>query len=136
MAYKPYPAIANMRQTKFYSNMAMLIMITGCQALTANSDLPALIVQPSDDSRVALQVTLSGLFGGYQVRLSDDALTESSMLSLELGSQKTLSRPSVKGRVLSKPYKFRLIKNGDNCTLVDLRDGTRHLLAYTTCIPE
>jgi len=125
-----------MRQKKLYSQMAMLIMVTGCQSPAANPDLPALIVQPDEDSRAALQATLSGLFGGYEVRLSNDALTRSSLLTLESGLQKTLSDPPVTGRILSEPYKFRLIKNGDYCTLIDLRDGTRHILADTTCIPE
>jgi len=114
----------------------MLILVTGCQSLTANPDLPALIVQPDEDSRAALQATLSGLFGGYQVNLSSDALTRSSLLTLESGLQKTLGDPPVTGRVLSEPYKFRLIKNGDYCTLVDLRDDTRHILPDTRCMPE
>jgi hypothetical protein len=125
-----------MRQKKLYSQMAMLIMVTGCQPPAANSDLPALIVQPDEDSRAALQATLSGLFGGYEVRLSNDALTRTSLLTLESGLPKTLGDPPVTGRVLSESYKFRLIKNGDYCTLIDLRDGTRHILADTRCILE
>ena len=125
-----------MWQKKLYSKIPMLIMVTSCQALTANPELPALIVQPNEDSRAALQATLSDLFGGYEVRLSDDALTRSSLLTLESGFQIKLSDPAATGRVVSDPYKFQLIKNGDNCTLIDLRDGTRHILANTTCIPE
>ena len=125
-----------MRQNRFYSKLPILIMVTSCQALTANPDLPALIVQPNENSRAALQATLSGLFGGYEVRLAEDALTRSSLLTLAPGFQKAPGNPPATGRVLAEPYKFRLIKNGDNCILVDLRDATRHILADTTCIPE
>lgn len=136
MAHKPNPPVINMGQKKRFAKIPMLVMITSCQALTAYPDLPALIVQPDQDSRAALQATLSGLFGGSEVRLADDALTRTSLLTLEPGFQKNLSDPPATGRVLSAPYRFQLIKNGDNCVLIDLRDATRHLLADTTCIPE
>lgn len=125
-----------MRPIKLYSKIPMLILVTSCQTLTANPDLPALIIQPNDDSRAALQATLSDIFGGYEIRLASDALTRSSLLTLETGVQKTFGDQPATGRILSEPYKFELIKNGDNCTLIDLRDGTRHVLADTTCIPE
>lgn len=136
MAYKPHRPVVNMRQNKLYSKIPVLIMVTSCQALTAYPDLAALIVQPDKDSRAALQATLSGLFGGSEIRLSDDALTRTSLLTLEPGFQKTLGDPPATGRVLSEPYRFQLVKNGDNCILIDLRDGTRHTLADTTCLPE
>ena len=104
--------------------------------MSANPDMPALIVQPDAASRTALQTTLSTVFGGYEVKLSDDALTRSSLLVLETGASKTIANPPLTGRVLSRPYQFRLIKNGDDCILVDLRDDTRHALANTTCMPE
>ncbi len=118
------------------SLVAPLILLAGCQGLSTNSDLPASIVEPNDASRAALQATVSGLFGGYKVRLADDALTQSSLLILELGSQKTLSNLPAKGRILTEPYRFRLVKNDDECALIDLRDGSRHVLADTTCVPE
>ena len=113
------------------SFVALLILLAGCQGLNKNSDLPALIVEPNDPSRAALQATVSGLFGGYKVRLADDAL-----LILELGPQKKLSNLPANGRILTAPYRFRLIKNDDECTLIDLRNGSRHVLADTTCVPE
>jgi hypothetical protein len=118
------------------SFVALLILLAGCQGLNKNSDLPALIVEPNDPSRAALQATVSGLFGGYKVRLADDALTQSSLLILELGPQKKLSNLPANGRILTAPYRFRLIKNDDECTLIDLRNGSRHVLADTTCVPE
>ena len=40
------------------------------------------------------------------------------------------------GRVLEAPIRFRLVKSGGECVLVDLRDESRHLLPDTTCVPE
>jgi hypothetical protein len=37
---------------------------------------------------------------------------------------------------MEEPIRFRLVKSGDDCVLVDLRDESRHLLPDTTCAPE
>ena len=115
---------------------ATLLVVASCQVVTAEPDLPALIIQPNGASRAALQVTLSQLFGGQIVKLSDEALTRSSLLTLEPGLQNINNSKIANGRVLSGPYKFRLVKNSDACILIDMRDGSRHALANTTCVPE
>jgi len=105
-------------------------------AVTAEPDLPAFIIQPNGASRGALQATLSKLFGGQIVKLSDEALTRSSLLTVEPGLQNIKHSKVANGRVLSGPYKFRLVKNRDACILIDMRDGSRHALANTSCVPE
>lgn len=118
------------------AKLAMLVLVAGCQSLTAGPGTPALIVEPDDDSRAALQATLSDIFGGSEIRLASDALTRSSLLTLDTGFRKVPGEQPASGRVLSAPFKFRLIKVEDDCILVDLRDGKRHLLANTDCVPE
>lgn len=113
-----------------------LLTSAGCRTVTAETDVPALIIQPNESSRAALNLTLSELFGGQIVKLSDDVFTRSSLLILETGLNDTLKTPAVSGRILSAPYKLHLVKNGDACILIDMRDGSRHLLVNTLCIPE
>ncbi len=119
-----------------YSYIAMLILLTGCQGLTASADLPALIVQPDEASRAALKHTLSELFGGKEITLADDALTHSSMLSLEINLRKQPGSQPALGRVVTKPFRFQLFKSKNGCFLVDLQDGRRYLLVDTNCVPE
>jgi hypothetical protein len=114
----------------------LLVMITGCRTLSGSPDQAALITQPDASSRAALQATLSDLFGGIEIRLADDALTRSSLLTLAVGAQSTLVEPAAGGRIVSEPYRFRLVLNGEDCILIDLRDDSRHRLADTTCMPE
>lgn len=118
------------------SALAMLALLTGCRSLGADPGLPAVIVQPDDSSRAALQATLSEIFGGSDVRLAGDALTRSSLLTLETGYRQIPGTRSATGRVVSAPFSFRLVKAGEDCMLIDLRDGKRHLLADTKCRPE
>jgi hypothetical protein len=125
-----------MRIQQFLQVSLLLMVITGCRTLAGAADMPALITDPDASSRAALQATLSGLFGGIKIRLADDALTRSSMLTLATGANSALVDPAASGRVVTEPYRFRLVRNGDDCILIDLRDNSRHLLANVTCKPE
>jgi hypothetical protein len=120
----------------FLLMVLLLIMISGCRTLSGADDVPARITQPDAGSRAALQATLSELYGGIKIRLADDALTRSSLLVLTTGANSALVEPAATGRIVSEPYRFRLVRQGDDCILIDLRDDSRHLLAHTTCTPE
>ena len=113
------------------------ILLCGCQTMNADSDLPAVIVDADDASRAALQSTVNSLFGGQDVMLADDALTTSSVLLLEHGPRGQMAGDSpATGRIVEEPLRLRLVKNGDDCVLIDPRDDSRHVLADTACAPE
>jgi len=116
--------------------MTVILLLSGCRTITANDDQPALIVEPSDASRAALRETLSSIFGGEEITLADDALTDSSILTLEISPSKLADSDAALGRVVGRPFSFQLIKNRHGCFLVDLRVAERHLLADTSCAPE
>jgi len=113
-----------------------VLLISGCQTMNAAADVPALITAPDDASRAALRETISAIFGGLNVPLADDALTRTSLLLIERNLRGSLEAPPATGRVMEEPIRFRLVKSGDDCVLVDLRDQSRHLLPDTTCAPE
>ena len=113
-----------------------VFVASGCQTSPAESDVPAHIVNPTDASRAALMEALAKAFGGTRVRLADDALTQTSLLTIEAGARRTLENLPTGGRVLSEPMQFRLVKNGRDCVLVDLRDQSRYKLENTSCAPQ
>jgi hypothetical protein len=112
-----------------------VLALTGCQTLDSDNDVYAVIVEPSDASRAALQDTVSRALG-TDVVLASDALTRSSMLSIEHNPPRAIDAPPAQGRILDKPVQFRLVKSGDECILVDQRDQSRHILRDTRCNPE
>lgn len=112
------------------------LALMGCQTFGGNSDVPALIIQPDEASRSALRSTLSEIFGGRDITLADDALTRTSMLVLEPTLRQKLDRRQSLGRVVTKPFIFRLVKHGDLCILVDLRDDKAYPLTDTRCVAE
>ena len=108
----------------------------GCQTLHGEKDVPAIITSPDEASRTALQTTINGLFGGQDVMIADDALTTSSVLAIEFGPRGSLENLPATGRRMDQPLRFRLVRNGGNCFLIDPRDDSRHILIDTRCEPE
>jgi hypothetical protein len=125
-----------MRSKQFARFAAAILLVSGCQTMNAAADVPALLSEPDEASRAALRDTISAIFGGQDVPLADDALTKSSLLLIERNPRGSLDAPPATGRVLEEPIRFRLVKSGGECVLVDLRDESRHLLPDTTCVPE
>lgn len=104
--------------------------------MNAEADVPALVTEPDDASRAALQAAVAASFGGLDVLLAADALTTSSVLLIERSPRGSLKNNQAMGRVLEQPMRFQLVKNGTECVLIDLRDDSRHVLADTNCVPE
>jgi hypothetical protein len=115
---------------------ATVLLLAGCQAMSSDNDVAAVIVDADDASRAALRATLADAFGGREVVIADDALTTSSVLAIERGPHRTINNPTPDGRILAEPHRFRLVKRGDECVLIDPRDQSERVLADTRCAPE
>ena len=107
----------------------------GCQTLADEYDKPARIVNPDDASRAALQETVNKAFG-VDVTLADNALTDSSVLTIERSPRPTMENPNPLGRNMETPFQLRLVINGTDCVLIDRRDRSRYILANTSCEAE
>jgi len=112
-----------------------VLALLGCQTLDADSDRPARIAAPTEASRAALQDVVNAALH-TDVRLADDALTRSSVLTIELDPPGTMQNPTPVGRIMTPPIQFRLVVNASNCILIDQRDDSRHVLHDTTCVAE
>lgn len=110
-------------------------LLTGCQTMATDYDRPARIVNPDDASRAALQQTVNAALHS-DVTLADNALTDSSLLSIEIAPTRTMQNPVPQGRIMSTPIQLRLVINGSDCILIDQRDRSRHYLEDTTCMAE
>jgi hypothetical protein len=125
------------RKLKFRTLLAALLPLTilGCQTVGTNTDTPARIVNPDAASRAALQNAVDTAFG-TSVTLADDALTDSSLLTIERSPQSTIDNPNPQGRIMEMPFQLRLYINGNDCILVDERDQRRFTLPDTSCVAE
>ncbi|MGI9220137.1 MAG: hypothetical protein ACR2QS_03770 [Woeseiaceae bacterium] len=115
--------------------LILALTATGCQSYGSAAAVPARIIDPDAASRAALQEAINTAFG-TEVLLADTALTDSSLLTIERNPSPTLDNPNPQGRIMEDPFQLRLYKSGNDCILVDERNGTRYPLAATSCEAE
>jgi hypothetical protein len=115
--------------------VSLALTASACQTYGSNVDIPAHIVNPDNASRAALQDAVNTAFG-TNVTLADNALTESSLLTIERSPRPTIDNPSPQGRNMEMPFQLRLFINGTDCVLVDQRNRARYILANTSCEAE
>jgi hypothetical protein len=114
---------------------SLALTALGCQTNGSFVDKPARIVNPGDASRAALQDVVNTAFG-TNVTLADNALTDSSLLTIERNPRPTMENPNPLGRNMEMPFQLRLYINGTDCVLIDQRDNSRYVLEMTTCAAE
>jgi hypothetical protein len=109
-----------------------VIGLAGCQTLVATDDLPAWITNPDGASRAALQAAVNEALN-TDVVLADDALTDSSILTIERNIPGSLEGEPTQGRNMDIPIQFRLVISGGDCVLIAQRDQSRRILENTGC---
>jgi hypothetical protein len=106
-----------------------------CSTLSA-AEQPALIAQPSPQSRAELLAAVTAAFNGQPIVLADDALTRESLLIIERREPRDAEGRPVGGRTLATPEQFDLVLRDSQCELVRRSDGRRWLLTRTICVPN
>jgi hypothetical protein len=114
---------------------ALAVGVTGCRTVATEHDRAARIVNADDNSRAALQRAVNDALN-TNVTLADNALTESSLLTIERSPPRSMQNLPTQGRNMDVPIQFRLVINRDDCILIDQRDRSRYLLEDTTCETE
>ena len=109
------------------------LAFTGCKQVLEDANEPAVIVDPTDASRAALQQVVNEALR-TDVLLADDALTDSSVLIIERRIPQSITGSPAQGRTMDMPVQFWLLTNGTICVLEDQRDKARYLLEDTKCV--
>jgi hypothetical protein len=107
-----------------------------CRTAEIDSERPARITAHTAESRAELERVVSDALDGAGVLLADDALTESSLLTVERSAHRDARGVRVQGRELGAPEQFRLVHTGEGCVLIHLNTSQRVALTETDCAPE
>jgi hypothetical protein len=105
-----------------------------CGTLAAQEQ-PAVIASPTERSRAELLRVVSAAASGQTVTLADDALTRSSVLTIERRTPTGPQGRAATGRTLEAPERFTLVLRGSHCVLVRAADGRAFELDETRCVP-
>jgi hypothetical protein len=116
--------------------LGMALSLAGCKTAAVHEERPALIVDPTPESRAELERVVSDMLFGAEVMLADDALTDSSVLIVERNRIRRLDNPPLSGRDLGRPERFQLVTAGNRCVLIHENDEARYELQETRCVPE
>ena len=112
--------------------LSLAVAVAACKNVAAESDQPAVIINPDAESRAALQTAVNDTLQS-NVALADDALTTDSLLVIERRIPQTVEGSDAGGRTMLAPVQFQLVMNGSDCILVDQRNQARTVLANTEC---
>jgi hypothetical protein len=115
--------------------LSFVLALTACRTVPAQRECPSVIIDPSAESRAALAEAVSQALNGARVKLADDALTKTDLLTIERELHRDSSGLPLNGRERRMPEQFRLVKAGEQCTLVHAGTGRRFPLAGVKCAP-
>jgi hypothetical protein len=99
-------------------------------------DVPAVIVQPTDQSRLVLQQVVSGALKRESVLLAGDALTQSSTLTIEPARVRDGQGQVIYDREVRTLERFYLVRSWWRCILIRENTGERFKLAHTQCVAK
>lgn len=95
--------------------------------------IPAVIVDPSAESRRELSCVVRHALQGVPVTLADNALTISNMLAVGHANARDPAGRLLNGRELFHPQTFELYMRGPHCVLVRSENGQAWTLHHTRC---
>jgi hypothetical protein len=115
--------------------LSFLLANLGVHA-SVTSEVAAVIVNPTTESRAVLQQTVSATLHRESVLLSDDALTQDSSFVVEPVRIRDAQGQVIYDREVRTVEHFRLVTNGRACILIRASSGERFTLGQTRCTPR
>ena len=115
-------------------SLAALMLLIACKTLITDKTVAAVITNPSTETKAELVATLALIFNGRQIKLADDALTNTDTLIITRKIQRSLEHDPVMGRSFDNPYRFNLVKIGKKCFLIDQQKDKHYPLNKIKCV--
>jgi hypothetical protein len=125
-----------MRRVVVAAVVGGMIGVAGCAHRVAPADVPAVLTNPTVESRAELLRVVREAMNGAPVTLADDALTGTDTLLIERAPRRDESGIRLEGRESARPDHVRLVKNGAACVLVHVESGRRWTLMSAACVPR
>ena len=112
---------------------ASVLVVVACRTVPSRSEVPAIIVNATPESRATLAKVVSEALNGAPVKLAADALTKTEVLIIEREQALDPAGHPLDGRSREMPEHFQLVKSGDQCVLVHQRTERRFPLGGVAC---
>lgn len=120
-------------RTAFVSRVAIGACASAIAWPGTPADIPAVLVNPSVETRSELIRVIGRALGRRSVTLADDVLTTTNRISLEHARPRDAAGRLLNGRELSRPETFELYLRGSHCVLVRVGVGRALTLRRAHC---
>ena len=104
---------------------ASITLLSACSSVSSDSNNPAVRVNITPKAQQALQQTLEANLHAKNIGIAKNALTQSNTLIIE--------RENLQSMDFSKPFIFKLYKQGQQCILQNQQTKQRMPLTNTQC---
>jgi hypothetical protein len=118
------------------AGVAGLVALGACAQRSAQADVPAVLVSPTEAARAELLRVTGEALNGAPVTLAADALTREDTLIVERAERRDAKDMNLGGREMRRPDHFRLVKHGAACVLIHVETGRRWTLSSAACLPR
>lgn len=115
--------------------LLVAVVVASCRT-AVREEVPALLVEPTPAADAELVAAIAAALGAAPVSVAPDALTRSSLLTLEHREPDGIPDRALTGRDLGRPERFRLVTDGKACILVHETGTARVTLLRSRCAPE
>jgi hypothetical protein len=119
---------------KLASALLLAALTSACASSAAQVERPAVIVNPTAQSRAELLSAVRKALNGAPLTLADDALTKESLLIIEPARPRDGNGHLLNGREVRMPERFELRTRNSQCVLVRERTQQRWILRKTRCV--
>jgi hypothetical protein len=106
--------------------------LSACASM-AQEGSPAVLVDPSADTRGELVRVVAEALGNPDVLIANDALTRESSLFIDRKPARDATGQRLSGRDYGRPERFDLVKQNGKCVLVHASTQKRYELAGVHC---
>ena len=121
-----------MKQTIYI--LLLVLMVTACREPENAETVPALLTNQGEVSHAEVQKTISAALDGAEVTLAADVFTSNSVVVIERGMIRGITRTPEMGRDLGRPSRFQLVTDGVGCIIVDEQSGIYWPLSNVECV--
>ncbi len=116
------------------ARVACLLLLATCVSTPLQAlETPAVLERTDANVRAVLSAAVSELLQGADVTLGEDALLHDSWLTVERVRPRDGTGQLLQGRILERPEQFQLLKDEDQCLLVQRSSGRRKVLESVGC---
>ena len=123
-------------RASFCVQALVLTVLSGCQTNMYASDRYAVLVDVTPAVHATIESAISAALPGMQITVAPDALSQTSLLTLERPVRQRLDGEAGLDRRLDTPERFRLVVNDGRCVLIHEAKSTRYPLDGARCTPE